>query len=93
MGNLVGGEKGEVAYEVVINKDVKAGAYENLAVTWADNNPNVIAKVPLEVRVPKVLGEKLPVTGASMLELGFILFIALVVLFATGTLWVARKEA
>ena len=93
LGNLLPGEKREVAYEVVINKDVKAGAYENLAVTWADNNPNVIAKVPLEVRVPKVLGEKLPVTGASMLELGFILFIALVVLFATGTLWVARKEA
>ena len=58
LGNLAAGAKISITYNVTIGTGVAAGTYENLAVAWADNHSNVTAKVPLEVRVPKVLAEE-----------------------------------
>lgn len=92
LGDLNPGEKRQIEYDVLVNKTITAGTYENLAVTWADNHPNVTTKAPLEIRVPKVLGEALPVTGNRVIEYGLMAVAVLTVLFVAWTLWVTRRE-
>ncbi|MFC1687407.1 CARDB domain-containing protein [Patescibacteria group bacterium] len=93
LGDLLPGESRNISYDVVIDETIKAGTYDNLAVTWADNHDNVTTTVPLEVREVQVLAaEDLPVKGGGLTELAFLSFGIFVVLFVGGALWVTRKE-
>lgn len=92
LGTINAGEKKEVTYQVVIGKNVAKGTYDNFAVAWADNHGNVTTSVPLEVRIPQVLGETLPTTGSRLIEIAFLAFAILTVIFISWTLWVSREE-
>ncbi len=69
VGTLLAGEARTIAYAVKVGGDVKEGKYRNLVIATANDQPSLKASVPVEVRVPKVLGEELPKTGAGPLEL------------------------
>ena len=67
LGDLVEGEFAEITYPVQVDASVEAGDYDNLAVADADNTDPVSDTVPVQIRIPKVLGEALPDTGQSNL--------------------------
>ncbi len=73
IGTLLPGETRTIQYDVTITKDAPAGTYTNIAVASAQDQPNIEARVSIEVRVPKALGATLPETGADSQSLWFFL--------------------
>jgi uncharacterized repeat protein (TIGR01451 family) len=57
LGNMAVGEEKTITYTVNVAPGTTAGTYDNIAKAKADNAPEVSTKVPVETRVPKILGE------------------------------------
>ncbi|MDD5039944.1 MAG: SdrD B-like domain-containing protein [Patescibacteria group bacterium] len=81
-----------ISYKVVAAKTILAGTYENIATAWADNNDKVSDSVKLEVRIPKVLGEELPVTGGSLMFYVYLFAAGLIVVFSLYMLKVTSSN-
>jgi len=79
LGDILPGGKKVINYEVMVGSEVKAGTYENLATTSADNHPAINAKVSLEIRKGVVLGLATAGMECYQLILALIIF-----LFAAG---------
>jgi uncharacterized repeat protein (TIGR01451 family) len=82
LGDLAVGASIKVAYTALADKTVLPGNYENIAVTWADNNDKVTATVPVEVRQVQVLGAELPETGAGIQDYFYFFAASVLLLFS-----------
>lgn len=90
VGTLLAGEARTIAYTVKVGGGVKAGIYRNLVVATANDQPSLKTSVPVEVRVPKVLGAELPKTGAGTFDLIF--FLLGITVIATGVVGFTRSR-
>ena len=68
LGDLAPNEEKTVTYKVKIADNMTAGTYNNLAIANADNNDDVTAQAPLEVRAIAVLGASLEETGTGWMD-------------------------
>ncbi len=57
LGNMAVGDTKTIAYTVNVAPGTTAGTYNNIAAAKADNAPKVSTQVPVQTRVPQVLGE------------------------------------
>ena len=58
LGEMIVGDTRTITYTVNVAPGTTAGTYDNIAKAKADNAPEVSTLVPVETRVPKVLGEE-----------------------------------
>ncbi len=58
LGNMNVGDEKTITYTVNVAPGTTAGTYDNIAKAKADNAPEVSTKVPVQTRVPQVLGEQ-----------------------------------
>ena len=57
LGNMTVGQEVTITYTVNVAPGTTAGTYDNIAKAKADNASEVSTKVPVQTRVPQVLGE------------------------------------
>jgi hypothetical protein len=70
-----------------VASNVAGGTYENLAVAKTDTQ-RVEAKAPILVRIPRVLGETIPETGAGTSD--YLLFISSLLMIVAGTIFITE---
>ncbi|PIY96497.1 MAG: hypothetical protein COY66_04000, partial [Candidatus Kerfeldbacteria bacterium CG_4_10_14_0_8_um_filter_42_10] len=91
LGDLAPNEEKTVTYKVKIADNMTAGTYNNLAIANADNNDDVTAQAPLEVRAIAVLGASLEETGTGWMD--YLVYIVGIGLLAFGIGLFLKKES
>ena len=90
LGSIAPSEEKITTYAVKIGTDVPAGTYDNLAIAAADNNDEITAQAPLEIRAITVLGATLEETGTSWMD--YLIYIVGIGLLAFGIGLFLKKE-
>jgi len=93
LGDLEAGESVTIVYDVLVNKAVTNGKYDNVATAHADNVDPVEDKADIQVRQPAVLGEVLAETGVGVRDLAIFGLAAMFLTFSAAVLMRLTRQA